>query len=369
MKITKVEAIPFRIPLRPEVGIMKSVVFTATGADHVLIRVETDQGIVGHAEAFERFGIYGETQQSIVAAIRRHMGPAIVGMDVCDVERINAALDLFGANWTAKGAIDIAVHDALGQMLNLPIYKFIGGYGEPKAPIIGTLSITPPEETARKGKEMIDKYGVKGFKAKVGVDPKRDVAAMKALREAVGPAPIIYVDANQGYSPDVAIQTVRKMEQTADLAWVEEPVRQDDFYGKARVGKSIGVPILLDESVWTPQDVMNNIRREIGGVISIKSMRSGIHKSRQIAAMAEAANIPCLTGTGRDTVLGAVASAHLIAGLRNVHMGEILDHKLYEGTITKEMPEIKDGCLMLPKGPGLGLHIDEKALKKYRLDF
>lgn len=366
MKITNVEAIPFRIPLRPEVGIMKSVVFTATGADHVLVRVETGQGIAGHAEAFERIGIYGESQASIVAVIKKYLGPAIIGMDVCDVEKINEAIERYGANWTAKAAIDIAVHDALGQILGLPIYKMIGGYREPKAPIIGTLSITPPEETARKGKEMLDTYGVKGFKAKVGVDPKRDVAAMIALRNAVGPEPLIYVDANQGYAPDEAIRTIQRMEE-ADLAWVEEPVRQDDLAGKARVAKSINVPILLDESVWEPKDVMRNIRMDIGGVFSIKSMRSGIHRSRQIAAMAEAANIPCLTGTGRDTVLGAVASAHLICGLKNVYMGEILDHKLYEGTITKETPRIEDGCLVLPEGPGLGLHIDENALQKYQV--
>lgn len=367
MKIIKVEAVPFRIPMRKEVGVLKSAVVTMDSAEHVLVSVTTDSGVVGYAEAHERPTIYGETQGSITNMVNRYIGPAIIGIDVCDTEKILDKIDKYGSNYTAKGALDTAVHDALTKILGIPIYKFFGGWGEPKAKVVAPISLYPPEETAEKAMAMFEKYGVKGFKLKAGLDPKRDVAAVKAVREALGPDTMIYIDANQGYSPDVAISTIRKMEEF-DIAWVEEPVQKDDFVGKAKVGQNIGVPILLDESVWTPRDVMNNIRMGIGGIISIKSVRTGCGKSRKIANMAESANISCITGTGRDSSLGAVTNAHIVAGFKNVLMGELTDFTLYEASLINEDLKLQDGYFYLPEGNGLGVSIDESVLKKYRLD-
>ena len=367
MKITKVEAIPFKIPMRKEVGVLKSAVVTMNAAEHVLVKVTTDCGVIGYAEAHERPTIYGETQTSITHIINHYIGPAITGIEVCDTEKILNKIDKYGSNYTAKGSVDTAVHDALTKILGLPMYKYLGGWGESKAKVVAPISLYPPEETAEKCRGMYEKYGIMGFKLKAGIDPKRDVAAVKAAREAMGPDAVIYVDANQGYSPDVAISTIRRMEEF-DIAWVEEPVRKDDFAGKSKVCQNIGVPILLDESVWTPGEVMNNIRMGIGGVISIKAVRTGCGKSRKIATMAESANIPCITGTGRDSSLGAVVNAHIVAGFKNVLMGELSDFTVYEASLINEELLMKDGFLFLPDGNGLGVTINEEVLQKYRLD-
>lgn len=367
MKITKVEAIPFKIPMRKEVGVLKSAVVTMNAAEHVLVSVVTDCGVTGYAEAHERPTIYGETQASITKLINHYIGPAITGMDVCDTEKILDKMDKYGSNYTAKGALDTAVHDALTKILGIPMYKYFGGFREPKAKAVAPISIYPPEETAEKAMDMRERYGVMGFKLKAGIDPGRDIAAVRAVREALGAEAVIYVDANQGYSPDVAIRTIRKMEES-DIAWVEEPVRKDDFVGKAKVGQNIGVPILLDESVWTPQEVMNNLRMGLGGIISIKAVRTGCAKSRKIAMMAEAANIPCITGTGRDSSLGAVVNAHIVAGFKNVLMGELTDFTVYEASLIQEEIRLEDGYFYLPEGAGLGVSIDESVLNKYRLD-
>ena len=182
MKIIKVEAIPFRIPMRKEVGVLKSAVVTMDSAEHVLVSVTTDCGVVGYAEAHERPTIYGETQASITNIVNRYIGPAITGMDVCDTEKILNKIDKYGSNYTAKGATDTAVHDALAKILGLPMYKFFGGWGEPKSKAVAPISLYPPAETAEKTLAMLEKYGVKGFKLKAGLDPKRDVAAVKAVR-------------------------------------------------------------------------------------------------------------------------------------------------------------------------------------------
>jgi len=367
MKIIEVKAIPFRIPMRKDVGVLKSAVVTMNSAEHVLVTVTTDCGVQGFAEAHERPTIYGETQKGITHMVNKYIGPAVTGMDVCDTEKILDRIDRYGSNYTAKGAVDTAVHDALTRILGIPMYKYFGGWGEPKAKAVAPISLYPPEETAGKAVDMYEKYGVTGFKLKAGLDPKRDVAAVKAVRDALGPDVFIYVDANQGYSPDVAIRTIHQMEEFG-IAWVEEPVQKDDFAGKAKVGQNIGVPILLDESVWTPREVMNNIRMGTGGVISIKAVRTGCGKSRKIAVMAEAANIPCITGTGRDSSLGAIVNGHIVAGFKNVLMGELTDFTVYEASLINEELKLQDGYLYLPDGNGLGVTIDESVLKKYRLD-
>lgn len=367
MKIAKVDAIPFKIPIRKEVGTLRSAVVTMNSADHVLIRVTADDGTEGYAEAHERPTIYGETQASITRIVNDYIGPGIIGMEICDTEKILDKIDKYGSNYTAKGAVDTAVHDALTKILGLPIYKYYGGWGEPKARAVAPVSIYPPEKTAEKVMEMHEKYGINGFKLKAGVDPKRDVAAVKAVREALGSDAVIYVDINQGYSPEVAISTIHKMEEY-DIAWVEEPVQVEDYAGKAKVGQNISVPVLLDESVWTPRSVMSNIRMGIGGVISIKSARTGVSKSRKIAIMAECANIPCITGTGRDSAIGAVANAHIVAGFKNVLMGEITDFTVYEAQIIQEQLRLEDGYLYLPDGNGLGVNIAWDVLEKYRID-
>lgn len=367
MKIISVEAIPFRIPMRKEVGTLKSAVVTMNSAEHVLVRISTASGIVGIAEAHERPTIYGETQASITHIINRFFGPAMVGLDIRDTQKLFGILDRFGSNYTAKGALDTAVHDALTKALGIPMYKYFGGWGEPKAKVTAPISLYPAQETAEKALAMREKYGINAFKLKAGLDPQRDVAAVKAVRETLGPTAHIYIDANQGYSPDEAIRTIRKMEEY-DAAWVEEPVHKEDTAGKLKVSRSINIPILLDESVWTVREVMNNIRIGLGGVISIKAVRTGCGRSRQIALIAEAANIPCITGTGRDSSLGAVVNAHIVAGFRNVLMGELSDYTVYEASLIQQELKITDGFLAIPEGNGLGVSIDEDVLKKYRID-
>ncbi len=367
MKIISVEAIPFRIPMRKEVGTLKSAVVTMNSAEHVLVKVNTAGGFSGIAEAHERPTIYGETQASITNIINRYIGPAMVGIDVRDTQKIFNVIDRYGANYTAKGALDTAVHDALTKMLKIPMYKYFGGWGEPQARVTAPISLYPAQETAEKAKEMQDKYGINSFKLKAGLDPVRDVATVKAVRETLGQSTFIYIDANQGYTPDVAIKTIRQME-AYDIGWVEEPVQKDDIPGKLKVSQNINVPILLDESVWTIRDVMNNIRIGLGGVISIKGVRTGCGRSRQIALIAEAANIPCITGTGRDSSLGAVVNAHIVAGFKNVLMGELSDFTVYEASIINEELKITDGMLTLPEGDGLGVTLNEDVLNKYRID-
>jgi L-alanine-DL-glutamate epimerase-like enolase superfamily enzyme len=368
MKIMKIEAIPFRLPLRAEVGLVKSSIWSMSAADHVLIKVITDEGIVGHGEAPQRPTIYGETQRSIAAIVESWLGPSLIGLDPFDLEKIWSQMDKVVANNTAKGAIDMAVHDVLGKKLGLPVHKLLGGWGGEKVSAASLISMDTPDKMAKVAAGWMNRQGIKAFKIKVGTDPKKDIKAFIAIREAVGDDATLYVDANQAWSPDVAIRTIRAMEPHG-LAWVEEPVKKWDFEGKAKVAQSIGVPLLLDESIFTAQEALRHIKMKIVGMISIKTARTGFYESRKIVHLAEAANIPCLVGTARETAIGTAANAQMAAGFKNILLGELTEFINFEDTFLKQPLKIENGFFYLPSGPGLGVEIDEARFSKYRLSF
>ena len=144
MKITHVEAIPFRIP-------MARIEIFATGAirslDHVLLRVHTDQGLIGQAEAPPRPMIYGESIASILAAVREWLGPAIIGLHPADLEQVFARLDTVEHNPAAKAAVDIALHDIIGQIAGLPLYRLFGGWSN-EVELTYILGLGAPKQVA-----------------------------------------------------------------------------------------------------------------------------------------------------------------------------------------------------------------------------
>ena len=364
MKITKVEVYKFSIKSR--MGIFKWSSGAAAGTDNILVKIRTDEGIVGIAEAPSRPTIYGETQDSLFAAVNKFLGPAILGMDPFDLEKIMDKLDTTLVwNPCAKGAIDIAIHDIIGKASNLPAYKLLGGWNEgKKVPVSWMLGLGSPEEIACQAVEWVQK-GFKALKLKAGMDPKKEIEMFRAVRKAVGKDILLYVDANQGWSPHTAIQTIQEMEKEG-LAWIEEPVPAWDRKGRELVAKSISVPILGDESVFTPQDVQREIEMGVIRMISIKTPRTGFYKSKKIIQMAEEANIPCLVGSQGETGIGTAASAHFACAFKNIKLpSEISLLLFYEGDLLKEEVRIEGGFVKVPQGTGIGVEIDEEKLKKY----
>ena len=366
MKIRKIETIPFRLPLRPEIGKVQSSIWAMEAAEHVLIRITTDEEIVGYGEAPQRPTIYGETQRSIVAIVESWLAPPLLGLDPFDLEKIWNLMDRVVANNTAKGAIDMAIHDLLGKKMEIPVHKMLGGWGSEKVPAASLISMDTPEKMAKATAGWVNNYGIRAFKIKVGMDPKKDIQGFIAIREAVGDDITLYVDANQAWSPDVAIRTINAMEPYG-LAWVEEPVKKWDFEGKAKVARSIGVPILLDESVFSPQEAMHHIRIGVAGMFSIKTVRTGFYPSRKIVHLAEAANLPCLVGTARETGIGTVANAQMAAACKNILLGELTEFTTFEDTYLNQSLMLEGGFLYLPQGPGLGVDVDEEKISRYRV--
>jgi L-alanine-DL-glutamate epimerase-like enolase superfamily enzyme len=364
MKITRVEAIPFRIPYK--IPLKWGLSGYLEAAEHVLVRVHTDAGIVGMAEATPRPTIYGESQASILHAIREWFAPMIIGLDPAHTERIWAKFESIHWNPTAKGAIDLALYDAAARSRNIPLWEMLGGFSD-RLPVSWMLGMRPVSEMVQESAGMRAK-GIKAFKVKVGLDPEKDVQVIKALRENLGPDVLLYADANMAYSVSIAIRTIRRMEEFG-LAFVEEPVPVWDQKGRVKVARAISIPLMGDESVFTPQEVAREIELGAIGIISIKTPRTGYTLSLKIVNMAENAGIPCLMGTQAETGVGTLASAHFGAARRNVsYPSEISFFLSLKDDLLAEPVALKDGFIELPKLPGNGAILDDEKIKRYRMD-
>lgn len=365
MKITSVDAIPFRIP-------MKRVEHFATGSilslDHVLVRIRTDEGLVGHAEAPPRSMIYGESMASVVHAIREWFGPSLIGLHPADIEKVFSVLDRVEHNSAAKAAIDIALHDIIGQSAGLPLYRLLGGWTD-DVELTYILGLGTPEEVAEQAQGIVAAHGIRTFKLKAGLDSDRDTAMLEAVREALGPSVRLYLDANHALPSLVAAKAMKRWE-AYDVAWVEEPCPVWDRAGRALIARSTTIPMMADESCKTVAAVTAEIAFGHSRLISVKTGGTGYTLSNRIRVLCEAHGIVPVSGSQSDSDLGAIAAAHFNAAYQSLarNPAELTSYLDAAGGLLEQPIVIRDGRFRVPDGPGLGVTIDERQLARYRLD-
>ena len=365
MKITSIDAIPFSIP-------MKRVEHFATGSilslDHVLVRIRTDEGLIGHAEAPPRSMIYGESMVSVLHAVREWFAPSLIGLHPADVEKVFAVLDRVEHNSAAKAAIDIALHDIIGQSAGLPLYRLLGGWTN-EVELTYILGLGTPEEVAEQAQGIIAAHGIRTFKLKAGLDPDRDTAMLKAVREAVGPSVRLYLDANHSLSSLIAAKAMKRWEEY-DVAWVEEPCPVWDRAGRALIARSTTIPMMADESCKTVAAVTAEIAYGHSRLISVKTGGTGYTLSNRIRVLCEAHGIVPVSGSQSDSDLGAIAAAHFNAAHQSLaqNPGELTSYLDAAGGLLEQPIVINGGRFKVPDGPGIGVIVDEDQLAKYRLD-
>lgn len=363
MIVASVEAIPFRLPFRERRVWARGAL---DAAEHVLVRVRTDDGVTGFAEAPPRPTIYGESLRSIVGAIEDWFGPACVGLDPFQGERLLDRFDEIPGNPTAKAAVDMALTDVRARVAGVPVYRLLGGWTD-SVPVSCRPPVGSIDGVVAACAGMRERLAISAFKIKVGLHPSEDIPLVRALREALGPEVRLLPDANQGYDPPTAMRVLHAFEEL-DVSLVEEPCRIEDDRGRRRVARATSIPLMGDESCTTPAEV----RRQLGlgclGVVSIKTARTGFAASRKIAHLCESQSIANLNGQQADTSIGTLCGAHFAASCRNVRLPcELTSFLDTVDDLLVEPPSIEDGRLHLPRGPGLGAEIDEAKLARYRL--
>lgn len=309
MKITDIRLAKLSVPLRVP---FKTALRTVNSVEDVIVEIHTDAGLVGYGEAPPTGAITGDTTGAILGALRDHIIPSLLGQEIDALEPLMKRLDKSVVhNTSAKAAVDIALYDLYGQMLGAPVYKLLGASRKSITTDI-TISVNPPEEMARDALVALER-GYDTLKIKVGIDPTLDVARLAAVREAVGRDIRLRIDANQAWTPKQAVMLLNQMQDRGlDIELVEQPVPGRDFEGLRYVTERSYVPVMADESVFSPEDAMKIMQMGAADLINIKLMKcGGIHNALKIASAAEVYGVECMIGCMLEAKVSVNAAVHL----------------------------------------------------------
>lgn len=372
MHIARVETIPLRLPVKAPL-VESGGTFAAF--DHVIVKLHADDGRIGLGEveaypSFERPGV--ETQAGILAIIRDHLGPAVLGESPFDLGRIWARMDkAVNSYWRVKAAIDIACHDLMGQKLGVPVVDLLGGKLRDSYVVEGVgygISIGEPEEVARQAKDAVAR-GYRQLELKAGETPARDAARLRLVRAAIGREIPIKIDFNGFYDTKTAIRLIRELEEYG-IEWIEQPARPWDLEGLAMVRNAVMTTIVVDESAETPEEMMRVVRAGAADAVHVKpTIKGGFTMARRIVAIAEAGGLSIVPGTSAPSGVGMAAAQAFICASRELSggaHGSPLDI-LVDDVITEPIPA--DSTRVHARtGVGLGIALDEAKIAKYRAD-
>lgn len=366
MKIARIEAIPYAIPYTHPLRFASGEVHTA---DHVLIRVHTEDGIIGIADAPPRPYTYGETQTSIRTIVQDVFGPQVIGLDIFDREKIRQVMDRTIHNQVAKGALDIAIWDAIGQAVKTPVHKLLGGFTDSMR-VSHMLGFRPAEELLEEALRFGEQYGITTFKLKVGRRPLAlDIEACRVLREGLGENVEIYLDANRGWTANEAMEVLRQTEGLG-LTMLEEPCDAKETLSRKRLVERSPIPIVADESVPTAGDVSRELLSGGANAICIKTARSGFTEATEILGLCTGLGVDVTMGNQIDTQVGSLATvtfgaAHQATTRKAGELSNFLD---MTDDLLADPLVIKDGRISVRNVPGVGAGIDETKLAHYRQD-
>jgi muconate cycloisomerase len=359
MRITAVDAIPYSLPFeRPYV--------TARGRldrrEMVLVRLRTDEGVHGLGEAVPLSLRGGASLESIVRELRDSIEPSLVGTELGAHDLTPPAPSMAGFSAPTAAAIEVARLDLAAKLTGMPLWRLLGASAAEPVQCNATLVAGPPNAVAADAARWRDR-GFSTFKLKVGVPG--DVGQVKAVRAAVGPEARIRVDANGAWSPPNAVVRLVAMERHG-IELAEQPAA--DLDGLAAVRAQTAIPIAADESVAGPEDATRALEMDACQLATVKLAKVGGVN----AALRTAELLPVYLSSALDGPVGIAAAAHTVQALRDQRALPALAHGLatqllFADTIASVEPEVRDGLLRLPEGPGLAVEIDEAALKRHRI--
>ncbi len=384
MKITRIETFNVALPWR---RLHKMAFPSGKLGNYVIVRVHTDEGLhgLGEATVIKEWGgdhgrYFGESPELTVAVIGSVLAPALVGENPFAIESAHRKMDLAIKGYPyAKTALDEALYDIKGKALGVPVFELLGGLYREDVPVAHSLGWMEYEEAVAEGKAAVEE-GIRTIKIKVGRSAEYDVNVVREVRRTIGEDIDIVVDANQGWPhPKYAIRIIRQMEEEG-VRYVEQPV--EGVARMAEVTQAVDVPIMADESAWTPQDILEIVERRAADMISLYTTKpGGLFKAKKVAAVAEAAGLPLNVNGSHETGVGNAANLHLVASTAAVTEAGVfpvttikgseptqMAGKMYLDDIVTRAFDYRDGNLVVPSLPGLGIELDEEKVAMYRAE-
>lgn len=365
-RIASLEVFPTRLPTRAVLQLARGAVSDATGAPHVFVRVRDKRGIEGWGECRPSHRWSDETEESVVSTIRTYLAPVVVGRDPSDLAGLHAAMDreiapgLTRGQPIAKSAIDLAIHDLLGQRLGLGLPALFGRTRTERVPLCWTVSATNPADAAEQAREG-SAAGYHGFKVKVGLRPERDVEIVEAVRE-VDPAAYLWADANQAYDIGTALRCAHALARLGVRVF-EQPTPARDIDALRRLRADGSLPIAVDESVFSAQNLLQLLRLDAFDVLVVKVCKlGGLWHARRLLDIAEEAGIPVLGSSLTESGLAVAASGALFGAYKLAGPADLNGPQMLQAGPRVPPWRIEEGALAIPPGPGIGVRPDVEQL-------
>ncbi|MFC4639624.1 enolase C-terminal domain-like protein [Deinococcus hohokamensis] len=303
--VASVQGIPFRLPLTSALAWGAHSALQV--AEHVLVQVTLSDGTVGTAEATPRPTIYGETPQSVLG-ILAHLSPALAGLDIRDETALNRVRNSVAGNHTARGALDMALHDARSRAQGRSLFDTLLG-PRTRVRVSFILGIAPPADMLAEAERVVA-AGVRCLKVKVGRQYRQDLAVIHELRRAFGHDVQLYADSNETLTPQTAPEVLAAM-RDAGLLYVEEPLPVRELRARAALHAGGALPIVADDSCFTPADLARELDFDTFDVLNVKTARNGFTDGLAMLRLAAAHGKRGMVGSQASTGVGTLHAALL----------------------------------------------------------
>ena len=366
MRITRVRWYRYRIPFRAPFATAHG---TLRDREGVLLQLETDDGLRGHGEIAPLPGFGGTVEDAL--PLLAEAAPRMLGL----VATYTLSSEAFG-EWVERlprpgvaaiyCGVDVAVYDLMAQRRGWGVAALLAAEPRRRVPVNATVGSAGRVKAA----EQAAAAAAAGFgtiKLKVGMvtDAADEAARVAAVRDAIGPATRLRLDANGAWSREQAVAAIRACERY-DLECVEQPVAAADLDGMAALRREVAAPIAADEAATDHRAVRRLIEAEAVDVVVLKPMAAGgLTRTRLAASFARRAGLPLVVTTALEAGVGVAAAAHLAAALAPSHACGLATAGLLESDLLAAPLWIERGELVLPEGPGLGVTVDWEQVARY----
>ena len=353
MKIVQAEVFPVELQLKEPFVIANE---TTEVADNIFMRLETETGIVGWGCSTPDV-VTSETKETVLKnfeAAKR----LVIGCDPTRINLVNFALDTdLAGNSSLKAGVNMALYDIVGKMAEMPLFRLLGGYRE-KIETSITIGLNQTDLMVKKARQIVSE-GFRFIKIKCGINVDEDIEHILAIREAVGSAIKLRLDANEGYSVEDAIRVVKTLEKNGvEIEILEQPTKANSLYSLKDVAHQCSVPIMADETALTLRDSVKLVKLEIADMINIKLMKiGGITNAIKANALAELADVPVMVGCMNESMVAMSAGVHFACAFRNVQYADLDSALDFTHDVAMSGARYEEGYVIPSEKPGLGVEI------------
>ncbi|MCE7003058.1 hypothetical protein LWC34_09490 [Kibdelosporangium philippinense] len=365
-RIRSVEVFPVDVPFAKNFVLGSGPVGSPNQAGTVVfVKLTTEDGVVGWGEQRALPSWSYETAETITVVIKRYFEPILLGLSVFDVEAFHAAANRLLSPSVSNGfpfaraAVDLAMHDAAGRAVGLPVHALLGGKVHDEIPLCSAIGVDSPEAVRERVRQSSD-YAA--YKVKIGGNPDSDIAAVKTVAEVAGGKPI-WLDANQSYRPSALRELLNAIADVPKVHCVEQPVPSTDTLAMQRLRSMINLPIAIDEGSFTAADLARAVRLDAADLVVIKICKSGgLRNALKTANVGLANGLELLASGLTDCGVGFAAALHLFSQLDLALPAELNGPELLADLYVDGL-RITKAVATVPTAPGLGVEVDEDRIR------